>query len=92
MTEEKIRPGYTWVETKSGGYWSKINNRARHSHKLPFFCPYENCIKKITGTIDDEYILKYGICKTCYVLYIEDRKTPLLDLEFYAKRFKERGY
>lgn len=59
--------------------------------KLPMFCPYEQC-RRITGTIDDECLLEFGICKTCYVEFVEDRKVPLIDVEFYAKRLKERGY
>jgi hypothetical protein len=85
------RPGWKWNETGSGGYWSKITGES-HKHKLPFFCPYEKCEKKITGTIDDEYLLKYGICRTCYTLYVDERKTPLIDVEKYRKRLQEKGY
>lgn len=87
----KEREGYTWIEVGSSGYWRKITGE-RHSHKVPFFCPYEECTKKITGTIDDEYLLKYGICRTCYTLFVEERQNPLIDVEEYAKRLKERGY
>lgn len=59
--------------------------------KLPLFCPYESC-KRITGTIDDECMIQYGVCKKCYVEFIESRKQPLIDIEFYVKRLQERGY
>lgn len=88
----KEKSGYEWIECNSGtGYWRKITG-FRHSHALPFFCPYEACVKKITGTIDDEYILKYGICRNCYTLFVADRQNPLINVEEYAKRFRERGY
>jgi hypothetical protein len=87
----KERSGYDWIETKSGGYWSKTNNKARHSHTTPMFCPYEDC-RRITGTIDDKYMLEYGICAKCYVLYVEDRQVPLIDTEAMKNRLKERGY
>ncbi len=57
--------------------------------KLPMFCPYESC-KRITGTIDDECMVEYGVCKKCYVELVEDRKQPLIDVKFYAERLKER--
>lgn len=88
--EQKERKGYEWIETSSGGYWSKLAG-PRHSHKLAFFCPYEEC-KRPTGTIDNEYMEKYGICRQCFSLFVEDRKTPLLDVEFYKKRLQERGF
>lgn len=59
--------------------------------KKPFFCPYENC-RRPTGTIDDKYMVEYGICALCYTMYVEERKKPLLDVEFYRKRLEERGY
>jgi hypothetical protein len=59
--------------------------------KLPMFCPREEC-KRITGTIDDECLIENGVCKTCYVELVESRAKPLIDVEFYAKRLKERGY
>ena len=89
--EKKERNGYLWVETFSGGgYWSKISG-PKHSHKLPFFCPYEEC-KKPTGTIDNECMLNYGICRTCFVLFVENRQNPLIDVDFYRKRLQERGF
>lgn len=90
IKEEKERKGYKWVETSTGGYWSKMTGE-KHTHKRPFFCPYEEC-RRPTGTIDDEYMLKYGICRLCYTLYVEERKTPLIDVDFYAKRLQDRGH
>jgi len=90
--EEKERKGYRWVKCgDSGGFWVKEDSVARHTHKLPFFCPYEKC-RRITGTLDDKYMLEYGVCMNCYNLYIQGRKKPLIDIEYYKKRLKERGY
>jgi len=75
------RPGWKWVEVGEGGYWSKVTGES-HKHKKDFFC--KHCGRP-TGTIDDEYTEKYGICRTCYTLYIEDRKTPAIDLSKYKK-------
>ena len=87
----KERKGYEWVGCgDSGGYWRKITGQ-KHSHKLPLFCPYELC-QRPTGTIDDESLLKYGICKRCYVMLVEDRNMPLINVEEYARRLSERGY
>lgn len=87
----KERKGYDWVETNTGGFWIKQTG-TKHSHKLPMFCPYEKCEKKITGTIDDPYLLKYGICRLCFTMFVEDRITPLIDVEEYSKRLRERNY
>lgn len=78
-----------FVETENGGYWVKESQRA--VEKSPIFCPFELC-RRLTGTIDDECIREYGICKKCYVKYVEDRENPLIDVEFYKNRTKERGY
>lgn len=89
--EREYKKGYEWVQCgDSGGYWKKITGQ-HHSHKLPLFCPYEKCGRP-TGTIDDESMLKYGICKLCYTMYVEDRQKPLIDVEEYAKRLKNRGF
>jgi hypothetical protein len=81
-----------WIETKSGGYWSVTKKYTKHHlHKLPLFCPYEKC-RKPTGTVDDKYLLKYGVCYECYTMYIDARNTPAIDIEFYKDRLKERGY
>jgi hypothetical protein len=88
------KEGYVWVScgpSDNDGYWSKIDKKAKHEHKLPFFCPYEEC-NRPTGTIDDSYMLTYGICKHCYVMLVEDRTNPLIDVNFYRDRLKERGY
>jgi hypothetical protein len=75
------REGYEWKETNTGGYWAKKKGK-QHKHKLAFFCPVPEC-RRITGTIDDECLLKYGFCKTCYVMYVEDRLVPAIDLTKY---------
>lgn len=85
-SNKKERPGYEWKD----GYWSKIHGE-RHSHKTPMFCPNESC-KRITGTIDDDCMHEHGICKECYVMLVENRQKPLIDVEFYKKRLKDRGY
>ncbi len=74
------RDGYVYKERGS-----------RSTVKMPLFCPYEKC-RRPTSTVDDGYILKHGVCGNCYVMYIEGRKTPLIDSEAYAQRFKERGF
>jgi hypothetical protein len=51
-----------------------------HKTKLSFFCPH---CQRITGTIDDAVLREYGFCKTCFVMYVEDRSTPAIDLEKY---------
>jgi len=86
----KERPGWEWNQCGSSGFWSKIVGKG-HCHKTPMFCPYEEC-GRITGTIDDEYLLNYGICRTCYTLYVDERKAPLIDVDEYRKRLQERGY
>jgi len=90
--KEDTRPGWEWKTAGDGGYWVKMKSKGRHVNKLPFFCPYEDCMKKITGTIDDESLLKNGVCQTCYVMYVEGRKKPLIDVDLYRERLKRRGY
>jgi len=87
----KERSGFDWKETSTGGYWVKQREGHHHKHTLPFFCPREEC-KKITSTIDDKYLLEYGVCSQCYVFYIEDRNAPIIDVEFFKNRLKQRGY
>lgn len=81
QTTKEIRQGYTYKQRGAG----------RSSIKLPFFCPYEQC-NKITSTLDDKYMLEYGVCMNCYVMYIENRKKPLIDTTHYVKRLKDRGF
>jgi hypothetical protein len=88
--EDKERKGYRWVETTSGGYWSKMTGQ-RHSFKKPLFCPYEEC-RRPTGTYDDKFLQEFGLCGLCYTMYVESREKPLLDVEFYRNRLKQRGY
>jgi len=72
----------TWVDLGDGkGYWTTIRNDS-HRHKLDFFC--KHC-KRITGEIDNKYLLEYGICAECYILFVEDREIPLIDLSLYKK-------
>lgn len=80
MSENEERPGWERRE----GYWVKIHDKARHNHKLHFFCPH---CKRPTGTIDDQKLLDYGFCKLCYVNHVEDRITPTIDLEYYRENF-----
>lgn len=85
VNNNKKREGWKWIETKNGGYHQKIGTEARHKHQLSFFCPNEKC-KKITGTIDDKYLQEYGVCAECYVMYIENREKPAIDLSKYKKK------
>jgi hypothetical protein len=73
----KERPGYTWVECGNSGYWSKVQEKPKHSHKLDFYCPH---CSKVTGTYDDVFLLTLGICAHCYVMHIEGRKHPEIDV------------
>ncbi len=85
------RESKSTIKHKRDGYTFKEKSNARSALKMPLFCPYEEC-RRPTNTIDDGYILEYGVCGNCYVMYIEDRKQPLIDVELYAKRFKDRGF
>ena len=76
------RKDYEWRGTPSNGYWSKIKSTGAHKHKLDFFCP--NCAK-ITGTIDDEYLLIFGFCAECHVMCVDEREIPTIDLEKFRK-------
>ena len=60
-----------------------IMKGAPHAHKLPFWCPH---CKKQSGTIDDEYFMQLGICAECVVMFVEERKVPVIDLSKYAPR------
>jgi hypothetical protein len=77
----KERPGWKWVECGSGGYWSKVTGQA-HSHKKKCFCPH---CKRPTGTVDDSYLEKYGVCYLCYTMHIDAREKPGIDLSKYKK-------
>ena len=55
---------------------------SRHSHTLDYFCPH---CERITGTIDDKYLRTLGICAECYVMHVEDREKPTIDLSKYKK-------
>ena len=83
------REGWKWVETSTGGFWSQVKGGAKHSHKLPLFCPH---CRRITGTIDDSKMEEYGVCSKCYVLHIEARDEPTIDVAYYQERFKNQGY
>ena len=73
------------------GYKVITKADARSVIKKPFFCPVETC-KRITSNLDDPYLLENGCCKTCYIMLVEDRQKPLIDVEYYKKRLQERGY
>ncbi|MDP3763660.1 MAG: hypothetical protein Q8Q92_03365 [bacterium] len=79
-------------EDNKRGFKIKIKkNSYAHSHKLPLFCPREEC-RQITSNLDDEYLVNFGICGLCYAMNVENRKEPLIDVEFYKKRLQERGF
>ena len=86
MKEE--RPGWEWVEVGNGGFWSKVKGN-RHSHTNPIFCPH---CHKLSATLDNDYFQNYGICMECYVMNVENRQNPLIDVEMMKNRLKERGY
>lgn len=73
------------------GYKVITKTDARSVVKKPLFCPREEC-RKITTRLDDSYLEEYGFCKTCFIMLVEDRQTPAIDIEFYKNRLKERGY
>jgi hypothetical protein len=77
----KERKGWTWKEIGQGGFWVK-DSGARHKHRKEFFCPH---CRKPTGTIDDDCLQEYGFCKECYVMHVESRQTPTIDLAKYKK-------
>lgn len=79
------------IKEQRDGYVVKVKNTGRHDAKMPLFCPHELC-RRITSTLDDPYIKEYGVCKNCYVMYIDERKTPAIDVAKYAQRFKDRGF
>lgn len=64
----------------SKSYKVKITGSS-HLHKIPLFCP---CCDRITGTIDDDYLSKLGICSVCVVMHVEDRRVPTIDLSEYT--------
>lgn len=78
-------------EDDKKGYKTKIRSLGRSKYKYPIYCPNENC-KMITSNLDHEPLDKYGVCLACFVQFIENRKTPAIDVEFYKKRLEERGY
>ena len=82
------RPGWEWNEVGNGGFWTKMRGE-RHSYKNPIFCP--NC-KKISGTIDNSFFQDFGVCQECYVMNVENREKPLIDIEMMRERLKERGF
>ncbi len=75
--KKEIRPGWVW----KNGYWSKKKENKSKIYK-EFFCPH---CKRPTGTIDDKLLETIGICAKCYVLHVESRKEPTIDLSRYAK-------
>lgn len=75
---QQQREGWTW----KNGYWSKNKSENRTKLYKEFFCPH---CKRPTGTIDDKFLETIGICAECYVLYVEARKVPTVDLSKYSK-------
>lgn len=73
------------------GYKFKSKSEGKSLSKLPFLCPYEKC-GRITDSMDDVFLRKYGICAKCYIEYVEERKEPLVDVEYYKSRLEERGF
>ena len=70
------------VWNEEGKYWVVVKDKkASHKHKLSFFCPH---CTRITGTIDDKYLEEYGFCAECYVMHVEGRKNPTIDLKKYS--------
>jgi hypothetical protein len=82
------RPGYEWVETSNSGYWVRMRGE-RHSYKRPIFCPL---CQKISATLDDKYFEQYGICMECYIMNVENRENPLIDVKYFRERLEKRGY
>lgn len=82
--------GQDYTKEYRDGYTVKSKG-APIGTKLPFFCPYERC-RRATDTMDDKYLKQYGICANCYVLFVENRKKPLIDTELYRQRLQQRGY
>lgn len=78
-------------EENRKGYKIKIKKTGRSKLKMPIYCPNESC-KMITSNLDDPYLEKYGICWNCWIMYVENKKEPLLNVEYYKKRLEERGY
>ena len=81
MYTKEQRPGYT--------YRSKTEGRV--ANKLPFYCPRDVC-GRITDSMDDDFLKKYGVCADCYITCVEDRKKPTIDVEYYRERLTKRGY
>ena len=74
------------------GFKVKIKRNSYSSVlKVPLFCPREEC-RQITSNLDDFYLREMGICQSCFILLVENRVTPLIDVMFYKNRLKERGY
>ena len=64
------------------GYTVKIKG-GQPSLRRDYFCPI---CTKITGTIDDNCLQEYGFCKECYVMNVEDREVPLIDITKFKKK------
>jgi hypothetical protein len=66
----------------SKGYKVKVKGSS-HLYKLPLFCPH---CRRPTGTIDDRWLRKLGVCSICVVNFVEERTKPAIDLAQYAPR------
>ena len=78
-------------EENRKGYKVKIKKNGRSGLKMPIYCPREDC-RMITSNLDNDVLREYGVCLHCYVTLIENRKQPLINVEFYRQRLQERGY
>lgn len=74
---------------KKKSFKVKIKRSGRSSLKLPIFCPNEKCKMIMSSPMDDESLRMWGICLHCFVTLIENRETPLIDVEHYKKKLQE---
>lgn len=74
------------------GYTVKVKKNSVQSNlKLPIFCPVETC-RKISSNLDDIYFETFGFCSECFILHVENRVVPTIDVQFYKDRLRSRGY
>ena len=78
-------------DNNNKGFKTKIRSLGRSKFKYPIYCPNDQC-KMITSNLDHQSLDDFGVCLACYVLFIENRQTPAIDVDFYRKRLQERGY
>ena len=80
-----------YTKERRDGYVLKAKTEGRQLAKLPFYCPREQC-RRLTDSLDDSYVKKYGVCAVCYINLVENRNKPLIDTEKYRQRLEDRGY